>query len=189
MKKTAAFTLVLLLFLSCACSAFEPPDPERWQLIKSTGKYEFWLDKETVRFTKEEYGVSANIWLKFHLIEGDMEKMENEEINLDRREVRTLSSYSVAADGTLEKDDGEEEVIEEAVEEEDEAEEAPEEDAEEGEEEFTAIVPGSSAEELYNAVYKIYVDGGKKAVKPKRKHRSGKFFPTFFNIVGGILFL
>ncbi len=185
MKKIMALVFLLAL-ISGACSAFEPPDPERWQLIKSTGKYEFWLDKETVRFTKEKYGVSANIWLKFHLIEGDIEKMENEEINLNRREVRTLSTYTVAEDGTQTKDEEEEDLAEKAEEEEEDEEDGIKEE-EKKEPEFVPIVPGSSIEDLYNAVYKIYEDGGKKAAKRKRQHTTGKFFPTFIQVLGAIL--
>ncbi len=151
MKKIVAMAFFVLLFICSICSAFEQPNPDRWQFIKGTDEYEFWLDRMNIRFIEKKDDVYAEIWVRFHLKDSDLLKMENEEINLDKKKIRTIESYDVDEDGTW----------------------TPAED-EETEYNFIPIKKGTSLEELHKAVYRIYKDGGKKAEKPDKKDKKSK---------------
>ncbi len=148
MKKIIMLAFLVLLFACSVCSAFEPPNPDRWEFIKGTDEYEFWLDKMNIRFIEKKNDVYAEIWVRFHLKDGDLVKMEKEEINLDEKKIRTIESYDVDGDGNW----------------------TPAEE-EETEYNFIPITKRSNLDELYKAVYRIYKDGGRKAEKLSKKDK------------------
>lgn len=51
MKKITVF--IFLILMSCAtCGAFNPPNPERWELLKTTGSILCYFNRDSVQMTE-----------------------------------------------------------------------------------------------------------------------------------------
>lgn len=50
MKRILAIVFVLQMLLSSVCMAFEPPTDERWKALGEVGKFETWLDIDTIKY-------------------------------------------------------------------------------------------------------------------------------------------
>lgn len=99
MKKIITFLFILMLSLSSICTAFEPPDPDRWLWVGSDAKIGVWIDKQTFQTRKDlnkyssTYGCRfANVWEMWYDANENTSSVVNKEYNLDRRLYMLLSS-------------------------------------------------------------------------------------------------
>lgn len=98
MKKIIALLFIMFLFLSSICNAFEPPNPNRWLWVGSDEKIGIWIDRQTIKASKDTNRYSSTYGCRFvqswelhYYADENTHYIANVEHNLDRRLRRTLS--------------------------------------------------------------------------------------------------
>lgn len=90
MKKITVF--IFLILMSCVtCGAFNPPNPERWELLTTTGSILCYFNRDSVQITEQPYGRSAEVWVTTYDLIIKIEAMMDWELNLDTKEFRLLT--------------------------------------------------------------------------------------------------
>ena len=98
MKKLIVLLFILILSVSSICNAFEPPNPNRWLWVGSDDKIGIWIDRQTIKASKDTNRYSSTYgcrfiqsWEMHYSTEENTHFIANVEHNLDRRLRRTLS--------------------------------------------------------------------------------------------------
>ncbi|MCD8199102.1 MAG: hypothetical protein LUD24_02815 [Phascolarctobacterium sp.] len=130
MKKIIALFFVIMMF-STVCGAFERPDTSKWWRLAASSDMEYWIDRDNMTFSDAQSAKYANAWVLVHDMKDNTQKFENLEINLDKRQIRTLSYVVLNSDGSQKESVN-----------------TPE--------EFRDITPGSLDEMIFDSVRRVY---------------------------------
>lgn len=108
MKRVILLAITLCVLITSTCSAFEPPDPNRWLWITSTDRIGCWVDLQTIKFETQDNEYKkcykhrfVTAWVEMYDAESNEVSINKWYCDLDCEKYRFLSMTKYDGNGKL----------------------------------------------------------------------------------------